>query len=56
LDEIETATIEPDGAISFIGKNPDPTEKRHAELLDRLNQIAHELAVLRAQAQGGSHE
>ena len=57
LDEVKSATIEPDGAISFIGKKPDLTEERHEELLDRLNQIARELAELRAApAHGGSHE
>jgi uncharacterized membrane protein YcaP (DUF421 family) len=57
LDDVESATIEPEGAISFIGKKPDPTEERHDELMNRLNQIAHELAELRAaQSHGGSHE
>jgi uncharacterized membrane protein YcaP (DUF421 family) len=57
LDEVKSATIEPDGAISFVEKKPDLTEERHEELLDRLNQITRELAELRAaQAFGGSHE
>jgi uncharacterized membrane protein YcaP (DUF421 family) len=57
LDDVETATIEPEGAISFVGRKPDPTEERHGELMERLNQIAKELADLRAiQARGGSHE
>ena len=56
LDEIETATIEPDGAISFISKRPDPSMERHSELLDRLNQISQELSELRSAINpGGSH-
>jgi uncharacterized membrane protein YcaP (DUF421 family) len=57
LDDVESAAIEPEGAISFIGKKPDPNEERHAELMDRINQIARELSELRAlQSHGGSHE
>jgi uncharacterized membrane protein YcaP (DUF421 family) len=57
LDEVESATIEPGGAISFVGKKPDPFEERHGELMNRLDQIAQELVELRAaQTRGVSHE
>jgi len=53
LDQIETATIEPDGAISFIGKQPDPSMERHNELVERLDQINRELDELRSSLKPG---
>ncbi len=53
LDEIETATIEPDGAISFIGKKPDASMERHNELVKRLDQINRELDELRSSMKPG---
>jgi uncharacterized membrane protein YcaP (DUF421 family) len=47
LDEAESAALEPSGAISFVAKKPDPEEKRHAEVLARLDQLANEVATLR---------
>jgi uncharacterized membrane protein YcaP (DUF421 family) len=47
LEEIETATIEPDGAISFSKKEPDPDQKRQRELVNHLEQITQELNELR---------
>ncbi len=48
LDEVDRAVLEPDGTIAFIGKKPSPEAKRHAEMLQRLDQISSELAALRA--------
>jgi hypothetical protein len=47
LDEAESAALEPSGAISFVAKKPAPEEKRHSELLARLDQLAKEVASLR---------
>jgi len=48
LEEVERAILEPGGTISFIRKEPPPEAARHDELIARLDQIARELAALRA--------
>ncbi len=48
LDEIESAVIEATGTISFFGKKPTPESARHAELMDRLEEIRRLLAGPRA--------
>lgn len=48
LDDVERAVLEPEGVISFEGKKPFPDVVRHQELLEKLNQISAELALLRA--------
>jgi uncharacterized membrane protein YcaP (DUF421 family) len=47
LLEVQTAVLEPSGTISFTAKKPVPEEARHQELLNRLDQMAAELAQLR---------
>jgi uncharacterized membrane protein YcaP (DUF421 family) len=47
LREVDRATLDPSGTISFTGKKPAPEEKRHRELLDRLDQLTREVATLR---------
>lgn len=47
LREVERATLDPSGMIYFIGKKPAPDEARHRELLERLDQLAQEVATLR---------
>jgi uncharacterized membrane protein YcaP (DUF421 family) len=47
LSEVESATLEPSGTISFIAKKPGPDEMRHNEVLQRLDQLTKELAQLR---------
>ncbi len=49
LDEVERAVIEPEGGISFITTAPAPEERRHQELVDRLDALAHEMTALRAE-------
>lgn len=49
LAEVETATIEPGGAISFIQREPAPEEKRHHELLRRMDELTHELRLLKTE-------
>ncbi len=48
LDEVERAVLEPSGTISFIARKPTPEATRHTELLARLDQLARDLAAVRA--------
>jgi uncharacterized membrane protein YcaP (DUF421 family) len=43
LDEVETAILEPEGELSFIGKEPSPDEQRQQELLDRIGVLEAKL-------------
>lgn len=47
LQEIESATLDPGGTICFVGKKPDPDEQRHRQLLERLDRLSEEVAILR---------
>jgi uncharacterized membrane protein YcaP (DUF421 family) len=47
LSEVEKAVLEPSGTISFTAKKPAPDERRHRELLARLDQLTQEVAMLR---------
>ncbi len=49
LEVIETATLEPGGAISFIPKEPPPEETRHKELVERLERLAIQVSALQAE-------
>ena len=49
LDEIDVATLEPGGTISFVGKRPAPEAARHQELLERLDQLSREVNTLRSE-------
>jgi uncharacterized membrane protein YcaP (DUF421 family) len=48
LDEVESAVIDPGGAIFFSGKKPSSESTRHVELLTRLDQLSAQLARLQA--------
>ncbi len=48
LKDVERAVIEPGGTLSFLGKQPPAEEKRHQELLARLDQMMREVVQLRA--------
>jgi uncharacterized membrane protein YcaP (DUF421 family) len=50
LGEVDRAILDPSGAICFTGKRPAPEEARHRELLERLDQLAREVAILRLDA------
>jgi uncharacterized membrane protein YcaP (DUF421 family) len=47
LSEVDQCILEPGGTLSFIGKKPDVEEKRHRELLNRIEQLGEEIASLR---------
>ena len=46
LREVDHATLDPSGTICFTAKQPAPEEKRHRELLDRLDQLTREVTTL----------
>jgi uncharacterized membrane protein YcaP (DUF421 family) len=48
LEEIEGASLEPSGTISFIGKKLTPEAIRHREIVDRLDRLATGLDALAA--------
>ena len=43
LDEVELATLESGGTISFCAKRPTPETERHAELVARLDRLSAEI-------------
>ena len=47
LGEVDQCILEPGGTLSFIGKKPDADVMRHRELLDRIDRLKDELALLR---------
>ena len=47
LGEVDQCILEPGGTLSFIGKKPDADVLRHRELLDHLDKLKQELALLR---------
>jgi len=47
LDEVEEAILEPGGALCMIPKKPVMEERRHRELLHRLDQLAKEIDRLK---------
>jgi uncharacterized membrane protein YcaP (DUF421 family) len=52
LEEIQTATLEPEGGISFIGKSPAPGEQRFEEIIMHLEKLTGEVTSLRAELAG----
>jgi len=47
LAEVDQCILEPGGTLSFIGKKPDAEDKRHRELLERIDHLKSEVALLR---------
>ena len=47
LSEVDQCILEPGGTLTFIGKKPDADVLRHKELLDRIDRLKEELALLR---------
>ncbi len=52
LDIIETAKIDQEGNIIFVPKASHQDEKRHQQLLERLDKLEHEIVLLRQAATG----
>jgi uncharacterized membrane protein YcaP (DUF421 family) len=48
LAEVDQCILEPGGTLSFIGKKPDLEDKRHRELLDRIDHLKQEITILRS--------
>jgi uncharacterized membrane protein YcaP (DUF421 family) len=46
LEDIDRATLETNGSISFIGKDPSPMQEHQEELLRRLDEIDRQLKAL----------
>ena len=47
LSEVEQCVLEPGGTLTFIGKKPATEDVRHQELLGKMENLAHEIALLR---------
>jgi uncharacterized membrane protein YcaP (DUF421 family) len=47
LSEVDEAVLEPSGILTFVGKTPAPEEKRHRELLARIDRLCDEIAASR---------
>jgi uncharacterized membrane protein YcaP (DUF421 family) len=47
LDEVEHCVLEPGGAFSAEGKKPPREDRRHAELLARLDAVSRQIKELR---------
>jgi uncharacterized membrane protein YcaP (DUF421 family) len=48
LDEIDRATLDPGGGISFSAKKPGPDVSRHNEILARLDHLSAQVSALQA--------
>jgi uncharacterized membrane protein YcaP (DUF421 family) len=48
LEEVESAVLEPGGTIAFVGREPTIEAQYRQQVMARLDQIASELAALRA--------
>ena len=47
LREVDEASLEPGGILTFTAKKPLPEESRHRELMERMDQLAQAIAKLR---------
>jgi uncharacterized membrane protein YcaP (DUF421 family) len=47
LSEVAKCILEPGGTLTFLGRKPDTEDVRHQELLERLEKVAQEIALLR---------
>jgi uncharacterized membrane protein YcaP (DUF421 family) len=56
LEEVESAELEPGGAISFVAKKPTPEEKRESEILKKLDELTQQIAQMRAKLEGDAKE
>jgi uncharacterized membrane protein YcaP (DUF421 family) len=49
LEDVESATLEASGTVTFVPRTPSAEMKRHQELLARIDQLGQQLAALKAQ-------
>ncbi len=47
LSDVEQCVLEPGGTLTFLGKKPTGEDVRHQELVDKLERLAQEIALLR---------
>jgi len=47
FQEVQTATLEPDGMIAFTRKDPTPEAIRYQEVISRLDKLSEEIQSLR---------
>jgi uncharacterized membrane protein YcaP (DUF421 family) len=47
LGEVESAMLYPNGTVYFRARHPDETERRHRQLMERLDHLQREVASLR---------
>ncbi len=52
LAQVDKAMLEPSGVITFVGKEPTPTERFRGELHEQLDHISRQLAEIRATLAG----
>ncbi len=48
LDEVDRAVLDPGGTIAFFARKPTAESARHEEIMKRLDQLAAQVAALRA--------
>jgi len=48
LDDVESAVLEPGGTICFVAKKPTPDTARHEAIMQRLEEIGHDIARLQS--------
>jgi uncharacterized membrane protein YcaP (DUF421 family) len=47
LSEVAQCVLEPGGTLTFLGKKPGSEDVRHQELLERLEKVRQEIALMR---------
>ncbi len=55
LANVERAELDPDGQLFFVQKAPRPELSRHAEILQRLDQLGREIEELRRESRPARH-
>jgi uncharacterized membrane protein YcaP (DUF421 family) len=52
FEQVRRCELEPNGTFYVEGQEPSAADKRHAELLERIDALSHEVTALRAQSAG----